>query len=294
MIKENLSIRNEEEIPDIEKISDIISKHSLSSGNAELLELEKTIRDIIIKTIKSVNEPTLDIHIKFFKALKSLIGPKARCIHIFTTNYDLTIEKAALHAKIPVYNGFVGTTYRYFDATRFKLIYGQASNQRFYEFSEPHIKLIKLHGSISWVKNNNNIYELGDLSTISPEQHSIIVPKTQKIRETLAYPYNHLFSYASKVIGTSKCRYLISCGCSLRDKHINDNILFPKLRTGKLRLFATFKNEPTTLDDFKQFQSFNYLTENNNYLKGDLVSETTNLWDFKYLVNELAEKAGVE
>ena len=121
-----------------------------------------------------------------------------------------------------------------------------------------------------------------------------IVPKTQKIRETLAYPYNHLFSYASKVIGTSKCRYLISCGCSLRDKHINDNILFPKLRTGKLRLFATFKNEPTTLDDFKQFQSFNYLTENNNYLKGDLVSETTNLWDFKYLVNELAEKAGVE
>lgn len=256
--------------------------------------MENSIRDLIINNIKSVNEPTLELHIKFFKALKSIIGPKARCIHIFTTNYDLAIEKAAIHAKIPIYNGFAGTTFRYFDAARFKLTYGQITNQKFSEFPEPYIKLIKLHGSISWVKSDNDVYELGDLTAIKPSQYSIILPKTQKIRDTLEYPYNHLFTYATNVIGTSQCTYLISCGCSLRDDHINDHILIPKLRTGKIRLFATFKNEPTNIAKFKQFSNFNYLTETNYYSKGNSVNEPTKLWDFNQFVNELSEKAGLE
>ena len=256
--------------------------------------MEKSIRDLIINHIKSVSETTLDLHIKFFKALKSIIGPKARCIHIFTTNYDLAIEKAALYAKIPIFNGFTGTTFRYFDAVRFKLTYGQIINQKFYKFPEPYIKLIKLHGSISWVRNDDRIFELGDLTAIKPSQTSIILPKSQKIRETLDYPYNHLFSYATNVIGTSQCKYLISCGCSLRDDHINDHILIPKLRSGSIKLFATFKKEPTTIAKFKQFRNFNYLTEANFCNEGKLVNEASNLWDFNQFVNKLAEKAGLE
>ena len=294
LTRENLSIENQEEIPDIEKISDIIFKYSLSNDNQELKELENSVRDAIINIIKSVNEPNLDLHIKFFKSLKSIIGPKARCIYIFTTNYDLSIEKAALYAKIPIFNGFAGTTFRFFDAERFKLTYGQIINRKFYEFAEPYIKLIKLHGSISWVKNGNSIFELGDLSAIKPSQSSIILPKTQKIRDTLDYPYNHLFSYASRIIGSSQCRYLVSCGCSLRDEHINDHILIPKLRANKIRLFATFKHAPTTIDQFQQFSSFNYLTETNNYIRGNLENGPSNLWDFNQFVNELAEKAGIE
>jgi len=82
-------------------------------------------------------------------------------IWIFTTNYDLVFELAASIAKIPIYNGFEGIAQRFFDIERIELTYGKINSNRMFElFNEPHIKLIKLHGSISWFKEGDDVYRI--------------------------------------------------------------------------------------------------------------------------------------
>lgn len=290
---EKISYEPEHSLPDIEIILDILFKHVISKPTIELTSLQDSIKKNILNIFRSIKNPKLDIHIKFLKSLKNLIGTKSQVIYIFTTNYDLVIEKAAQIAKIPVYNGFIGSLYRYFDIEKLKLINGTINSKRFVAYPELRINLIKLHGSISWYKSNASIYEIGDYYNISADNCSMILPRRQKLRETLEKPYDSLFSFASKIIGSSSCKYLISSGFSLRDQHINDYLITPNLKQAKIKFYALFKDNPTHIKDFTQYKAFNYISEEDSLLNGQRNNEKSTLWDFSYFVNELAEKAGI-
>lgn len=289
--KENIDYSFEEGCPDIEIISDLIFKYNLSENNGKFNNLEISIREKIVEELISINNPNIEIHVKFLTALKKLISTRAESIWVFTTNYDLLFEIAAMKARLPIYNGFEGVLNRYFDIERFGLRYGTIEKQKFHEYKEPCIRLFKLHGSISWFKEGKNIYETGDYKLSSKEIRSMILPRKQKVMDTLEHPYDNLFRYAIQIIG-NQCKYIASCGYSFRDQHINDQLIIPKLRGGNIRFTALFKEEPENIEQFKQFSSFNYLTKNKIYLDRKEINETSDLWKFSQFVELFVNKAG--
>ena len=117
------------------------------------------------------------------------------------------------------------------------------------------------------------------------------MPRRNKIIETLDVPYDRLFRYASQIIG-SQCKYILSCGYSFRDQHINDSLIIPKLREGKIKLTALFDRESENIDHLAQFETFNYLTNSKYCIKGTESPNDSDVWKFSKLVNLLSIKAG--
>lgn len=290
--KENITYNFENGIPDIEEISDAIYKNKGSTNFTNINNLEQSIKKKIYQEFIPNSNLNLEYHIKFLRALKVLMTNKAESIWIITTNYDLLFEMAAMQTKIPIFNGFEGILYRYFTPERLNLSYGNINGRTFNIFKEPHIKILKLHGSISWYKDGENIYESYRINSVLNEDYTMILPRRVKTLDALNHPYDILFRHTLQCLGR-ECMYLISCGYSFRDEHINDTIIIPKLRDGKVRFTALFNEEPTNIERFREFKNFNYITKDKLCLNGTLSTHECDVWKFSEFVKLFIEKAGI-
>lgn len=281
-------------IPDIELLIDMIC--NLKTGSRGYFDacrkLEYKIKDLIHQSLKDVERPNLEYHLKFLNYIKDKIGSNHNPFWIFTTNYDLLFELAAAHVKLPLENGFSGTVLRYFDMDCFKRVKGVLGPSRsrhsvpFIPHNSAHIKLCKLHGSLSWYQaNTHEIIETFSDSLV-PDSHKkvMIYPERNKVDETLVTPYDKLFSLASNVIGDEVC-YIVSCGYSFRDEHINDRLIIPKLASGKVRIVALFEAAPECVENLKKYSAFNYITKSSAYIDGQMYDDFPNdLWKFSKFV----------
>lgn len=280
-------------IPDIEVVSDSIYKHKLAATFPQVANLDLSFREKIVEELMGVVNPNLEAHIKFLRAIKNLLANRSECVWIFTTNYDLLIELAAMHARIPIHNGFEGVLLRYFDIERMDLKFGNIEKKKFSEYKEPCIKLVKLHGSISWFKDGDVLFESSEHKHLkSSPIRSMILPRKQKVMDALEHPYDKLFKYASQIIG-GRCKYLVSCGYSFRDQHINEQLIMPKLRQGKIRLTALLKQELENTQQFQTHQSFNFITEDKSRFDNKIENGPSTIWKFSEFVNQLAARAGL-
>jgi hypothetical protein len=268
--------------PDIEMLSDKLNQAKASGGYAGIDLLIDSIKKHIVDLFNEVPCPNLEWHIRFLKGLKKHMQHRNESVWIFTTNYDLLFELAAAIVKIPIFNGFEGIARRFFDIERIDLTYGKIkSNRMFEQFNEPHIKLIKLHGSTSWFKEGENIVE--SFIPGKTDDRCMILPKRTKVIETLVSPYDKLFRYASSVIG-KQCKFIVSCGYSYRDEHINDILFNSKLRENSIRVFALSKDETPEILKLKDHSSFHYLVKNKLHYNGKDIDGIFDLWDFKKFV----------
>ncbi len=287
LLKETITADFKNGYPDIELLSDVLYKNIVLTDDTTLKAIELNLRKKLFDFIYNVSPIDYQYHIKFFTNLKSLINNQPQPIWIFTTNYDLLLERAASEVNFRMKNSFEGISKRYFNISDYDFIIGKITGgNTFQQLKEPIINLVKLHGSISWFKENNRINEQFDFSHLSLDQHCMILPRIKKIFETLDSPYDQLFRYSSNILGR-KCRFLVTFGYSYRDQHINQTILLPKLHDGSLRIFAFLKDETAELDQFKSYQNFNFLVESKYKLDGVEHIESSNLWDFKEFVNLL-------
>lgn len=283
LIQDSLILDIDNGIPDIEVLSDVLNGAKASGGYLGIESLIESIRKHIVDVINQVATPNLEYHIKFLKGIKNLMSHRNESIWIFTTNYDLIFELAAAEAKIPIYNGFEGIAERFFDIERLETVYGKINSNRAFEpIKEPCIKLIKLHGSTSWFQHGEEVFE--SFSKVRSEKRCMVLPRRTKIMETLEPPYDKLFRYSSSVIG-KQCKFLVTCGYSYRDEHINDILLTSKLRSNSLRIFALSKDETPEMLRLKTYSSFNYLVENKIHLNNKDIDGNFDIWDFKKFVD---------
>ncbi|HOI70390.1 MAG TPA: hypothetical protein PLN41_11660 [Methanothrix sp.] len=108
----------------------------------------------------------------------------------------------------------------------------------------------------------------------------------------LEHPYDKLFRYATQTLG-DKCKYILSCGYSFRDQHINEQLIIPKLREGRIKFMALCEYKPETFDKLRQYKSFNYLTNDKYYRDGVETDEKSDLWKFSNFVELLSDEAGL-
>lgn len=286
-----------DKFPDVEILLNMISDLKAISGYYTVsYNLEQKLRKVIYETLKNVQNPNLEYHVKFLDFLKNRIGINSIPFWIFTTNYDLLFELASSNCKLNIENGFCGISRRFFDLDCLTRIQGYYKPQKirrmipFEEHKEAHLKLCKLHGSLSWYKNSeNDVLELCDSSLVPPDYHEVMIyPERKKLDDTLAHPYDKFFVYANNILGNN-VKYLLSSGYSYRDEHINDRLLLPKLRNGNLRIFALFETEPDCIKPLKDFSSFNYLTKDYIHFNGETIEYKNELWKFSKFINYITE-----
>lgn len=156
---------------------------------------------------------------------------------VFSTNYDLFVEKAALSypalrlndgfSRVPSLDGRMEYASRSFFTTT-----SNTGNLYSYKVEIPCINLIKLHGSFSWKKDGENVLFAVKQKGLLAEQRTpqqvkefvepyvVVLPQTTKFRTTLmdSTYYELLRIYANEL--DRENTLLIAFGFSFGDDHI--------------------------------------------------------------------------
>jgi len=146
-------------------------------------------------------------------AFASWIGKSNRSvpIEIFTTNYDVLIERACELARVPVFDGFVGSHKPFFfpDCLDDETL---LPNSRW-------VRLWKLHGSVNWAAESHR-NEKRIVRGQPMESGKLILPSHRKYDESRKQPYMGYMDRLTKVL-CSEHSLLVTCGYSFGDEHIN-------------------------------------------------------------------------
>ena len=153
--------------------------------------------------------------------------------NVFTTNYDLAFEYAFDKLGVNFISGFSGFQKRTFkpEAFEYDLFFPGSTTQGKVQRIEKVLRYYKIHGSLTWVKeqpSENNVYGISEVPIeIVREKKDytniMIYPTTAKKSFTLDFPYSELFRQFSASISQPQS-VLITFGYSFSDEHINDII----------------------------------------------------------------------
>jgi hypothetical protein len=213
--------------PNIEYcLSKVRSKIDAIGPTDKLLGLKKDdlqrFEEKIRKTIAKIALPAADKipeslpHDDFALWIKQ--ATRNTPIEIFTTNYDILIERSLEKMRIPVFDGFVGSNEPFFipDCLERKELLPSAA----------WVRLWKIHGSVNWklVKDGNGHRVV---RTVPTESGEMILPSHRKYDESQKQPYVALLNRLGKVL-EAEDSLLITSGFSFGDDHIN-SIIFTVL-----------------------------------------------------------------
>ena len=159
----------------------------VSGTNAKLLDKEIcTIIYSIIAEKESIAD--IDKTKKFFAWLSLLNRDFSK--EIFTTNYDLIIEKSLEASQIPYFDGFVGS---------YKPFFWQESIDQFVsknDLTQNWIRLWKIHGSLSWFWKEDpktkahQIIRIGKIENIKDEENELVIyPSKEKYDSSKKQPF---------------------------------------------------------------------------------------------------------
>ena len=195
---------------------DAMGSDDLSVGlnRNELKEFETMTR----KTIAQIAAPDLDKiplktpHSDFALWIKQIT--RKRPVEIFTTNYDVLIERALERARIPVFDGFVGCHETFFCPEYLR--------KDCFPLGGEWVKLWKIHGSVNWQR-----IKRGRDSSITRGQvikdGEMILPSLRKYDESRKLPYQAMLDRLGTVLSYDGS-IMVTCGFSFGDQHINEVI----------------------------------------------------------------------
>ncbi|MDT7161982.1 SIR2 family protein [Citrobacter freundii] len=148
---------------------------------------------------------------------------------IFTTNYDLVIEKSLEAIRAPYFDGFVGSYEPFFWQESVETLV------RRNDLTQNWIRLWKIHGSLSWFwKKRENlkshkVIRLGKVDKIEEEKNEIVIyPSKEKYDLSRRQPFLVYFDRLKNYLLNGELLFIFT-GYSFLDQHINE-IIFNCLR----------------------------------------------------------------
>lgn len=191
----------------------------------------------------------LQHHREILQKLVAARQPGQAAPWVFTTNYDLAIEWAAESIDLQVVNGFLGVHGRRFSPQSFDLGYRNTQARGEARFGVYNIYLAKLHGSLSWREEAEQVYEvqaplagqqiqmfLGDPA--ETELGLMVMPRAAKYMQTIGFVLGELFRRFSEFLSRPQTA-LVACGYGFGDEHIN-RLLRSALLNPTLQLVVYF------------------------------------------------------
>lgn len=270
--------------PTVEKeIAELIDKGDLESADRKmyefLCEIERPTRELIDDAYSADTQTTLSYYEALLLNLEALLTERRttllhRQCNIFSTNYDLFVEKAALKCTaLKLNDGFTrapGIVHRMILSTRsfFDTTFntGQVYN---YKVELPALNLIKLHGSLSWAKPSKTelTYRVAhrpplpagaDIAAIRAflDEYAVVLPRADKFRATIIdRTYYELLRIYANELDRENC-LLVAFGFSFEDEHILD-ITKRALKNPTLRLVVFAFDEAAQKSYEQKFASYN-------------------------------------
>ncbi len=148
---------------------------------------------------------------------------------VFTTNYDLIIEKSLESSGIPYFDGFVGSYEPFFWQESIESIVSKL------DITKNWIRLWKIHGSLSWfwkeepITKTQRIVRIGKVDKIEDEENELVIyPSKEKYDSSRKQPFIAYFDRLKNYLLGGELLFVFS-GYSFSDQHINE-IIFNCLR----------------------------------------------------------------
>jgi hypothetical protein len=187
-------------------------------------EICNKIYSIILEKEKVANLETTK---KFFAWLSILNRDFSK--EIFTTNYDLIIEKSLESSYIPYFDGFIGSYEPFFwQESIDKLVCKDDMTRNW-------IRIWKIHGSLSWFwkedckSKSPKIVRIGKIKNITDEKDELVIyPSKEKYDSSRKQPFIAYFDRLKNFLLDGELLFIFT-GYSFSDQHINE-IIFNCLR----------------------------------------------------------------
>jgi len=239
-----------------------------------LIEAKKIILDACSTFLKDEN---LVGHRVFLHRLSKRRVRDPR-LKIFTTNYDLCFERAAALQGLIILDGFSFVHPRRYDPNFFNydIVRRSQKSDDSTNFLEGVVQLFKLHGSVNWERNNNEVREKTEPK---PENACIIYPAQGKYQQSYIQPHLELFSqYLSSLRNPNSC--LIISGFGFNDDHLSEPIISAIDTNPHLKIIiADYKAEELLKTGNKYWQKLKKRAENGE-----------DVWFLNASFKELAER----
>lgn len=220
---------------------EVLGDERASVWKAEIDKQLKCFMDAILEAEHSMSKAEAekkqkgeDLLVSFLLSFASRTGTRER-LNLFTTNYDRLIEHGCDLAGLHVLDRFVGALSPVFRATRLNIDihYNPPGIRGEPRYLEGVIRLCKLHGSIDWRWEENELRRYA-IPFGAPNDHPdipkkpsgsvMIYPNPAKDVETLDYPYAELFrDFAAAVCRPNSS--LVTYGYGFGDDHVNRTIM---------------------------------------------------------------------
>lgn len=165
-------------------------------------------------------------------------------LKVFTTNYDMCFETAASDLGMMMVDGFSYTRNRKFDGKYFNydVVRRESDN---HEFVEGIVQLYKLHGSVSWERKGNGIFEV---SEPSPENAVLIYPAKGKYQQAFIQPHLELLSrFLEALRQPNSC--LIMAGFGFNDDHLSEPVISAIRSNPSLKLIIADYKAASNIND---------------------------------------------
>lgn len=198
-------------------------KYEVTHTQLLLKKVKETIREILggpITTIKYHRKFCKSIHYDLIKGRKRTKHP----VNYFILNYDTLFEDALALEGISFNDGFVGGATAWWDPLRFGGEELSLGGKRI------EARVYKLHGSIDWIRPEQNEFPIRMRSTLPKEEiigegePVVIYPSSVKYKATQYDPYAQMMSSFRKYLTTTENHILAIMGYGFNDEHINIEI----------------------------------------------------------------------
>ncbi len=288
-IKENLKeIKNSDNITiedilnNIRQIREITGekedKKFLDISGQEAKELDLEICKEIYKLIME-KEKKADISNtkRFFSWLNFQNRDYSK--EIFTTNYDLIIEKSLEAIQVPYFDGFVGS---------YEPFFLQESIDKFVnrnDLTGEWFRLWKIHGSLSWFwkigekDEGNKIIRAGKINEKDIDSNELVIyPSKEKYNLSRKQPFIAYFDRLKKYLLNGETLFIFT-GYSFADQHINE-IIFDSLRQNNRLFILVFFYQDKEVENLYSVCN-NYLNMNVFGPKKAIINGKIGDWEFK-------------
>ena len=214
-------------------------------ANDDKVKFNETV-DKILQLIKDNTNYSYDSkvlkHGALLNFLSNLSGKDGNKFSVVTTNYDVLIEEAGAENNFVIFDGFNFTPLPKFDSNMFEwnlVKEVQNVNTREVEYKEKTFNLVKIHGSLTWEKQDNgDIVRKNKDSITKTDKMVMVFPSSDKFAQSYQDPYFELFTKFQELIKRPNT-LLISSGFSFADDHISKMVTQALKNNSSLKLLVT-------------------------------------------------------
>lgn len=185
-----------------------------------LRDFVDTAEKTILASVNFVTDGTnLEAHTNLLVKMARRSPEKPR-VRLFTTNYDLCIEEAALRINAVLIDGFSHSAKQRYNRDNFEHdIVRRRPSASQADYIDGVFHLHKMHGSVDWRRQGENVIRSmdSDLSTFKPV---LIYPRSSKYQEAFDAPYLDQFAAFQAALREPDTTILVS-GFGFADDHIS-------------------------------------------------------------------------